>query len=206
MPRFTRHNLPAPVSGRSRFAALGLSAFGPINPRIFHEARKNILSIRKHRVLGKDQGFVIMAIQHLSQGRPVGLIAENEFVIGMDIEAHLDDLGFDTGALVPSCAAALLWLSANTPQVAILDYFLKDGPCTELVQVLKRRGVPILIYSGEPRGGRIGPDWDQVAWLEKPARLTEALRVLTAAALSRQASRPSRRRPSSERLTIAATH
>jgi DNA-binding NtrC family response regulator len=60
----------------------------------------------------------------------------------------LNEVGLEVAGPFSSCADALAWAEHATPDVALLDYLLKDGPCTALVGTLLRRGVPVLIYSG----------------------------------------------------------
>ena len=76
-------------------------------------------------------------------------------------------------------ADALAWTEQATPDVALLDYMLKDGPCTELVHTLLRRGVPVLIYSGI-RQDDTPPELRDVTWIEKPVEQSELLEVLVA--------------------------
>ena len=56
---------------------------------------------------------------------------------------------------MPSAAEALAWLERDAPSVAILDYSLKDGPCTALARTLRERGVPFIIYSGTTNLGTV---------------------------------------------------
>jgi DNA-binding NarL/FixJ family response regulator len=43
------------------------------------------------------------------------------------------------------------WLSTHTADVVILDYSLKDGPCTRLARALREHGIPFVVYSGHQR-------------------------------------------------------
>jgi DNA-binding response OmpR family regulator len=38
-------------------------------------------------------------------------------------------------------------LETNTPDVAVVDIFLKDGECDEVAEVLVARGVPLVIHT-----------------------------------------------------------
>ncbi len=57
-------------------------------------------------------------------------------------------MGFDVGEPFSSASEALAWLATHTPTIAILDYSLKDGPCTMLMRTLQERGIPFVVYSG----------------------------------------------------------
>ena len=68
-----------------------------------------------------------------------------------------------------TCAAALEWLQTATPDMAILDAALKDGPCREIALELTRREVPFLIYSGYHEDRQLLAEFPHVTWIEKPA-------------------------------------
>lgn len=76
------------------------------------------------------------------------LVAENEALVSMLIEDELTDAGFVVVGPFDSCVDAAQWLKSNTPDVAILDHELRDGPCTEVAIELRRRGVPFVALTG----------------------------------------------------------
>ncbi len=108
-------------------------------------------------------------------------------LIGMDIEATLSEVGLEVAGPFCSCADALAWAEGATPDVALLDYLLKDGPCTALVRSLLQRGVPVLIYSGI-RQDDIPPDLRPVTWIEKPVERAKLLDVLAGVTASTRAA------------------
>ncbi len=75
------------------------------------------------------------------------LIAEDEALIAMLIEDEAASAGFDIVGPFATCADASRWLATDTPDVAILDHELADGPCTEVAIELRRRGVPLIVAS-----------------------------------------------------------
>src|SRR5918998_4344296 len=99
---------------------------------------------------------------------PLCLLIEDQALIGMALEATLEDAGFRVAGPFMSNAEALAWLDQHTPDLALLDVLLKDGPCTGLVRALRRRNIPFAIYSGLKPGSR-PPDLAATRWLEKPA-------------------------------------
>jgi hypothetical protein len=107
----------------------------------------------------------------------------------MDIEATLSEVGLEVAGPFCSCADALAWAEHATPDVALLDYVLKDGPCTALVRMLLRRGVPVLIYSGIPQDD-IPPDLGPVTWIEKPVERTKLIDVLMSVTTHKPACTP----------------
>lgn len=58
------------------------------------------------------------------------LVAEDDALVAMHIEQELDGTRFDIVGAFDSCAATEAWLQGSTPDVAIIDLELRDGPCT----------------------------------------------------------------------------
>jgi DNA-binding response OmpR family regulator len=52
------------------------------------------------------------------------LIVEDQALIGLALEAYLEEVGFGDCETVPSAAEAMEWLSTHTADVVILDYSL----------------------------------------------------------------------------------
>jgi DNA-binding response OmpR family regulator len=76
------------------------------------------------------------------------LIAEDEPLIALDLCETLQDAGAVT-LVFAACVDALQCLRSNTPDLAIVDNGLADGPSDELCVELKRLHVPIIICSGQ---------------------------------------------------------
>jgi DNA-binding response OmpR family regulator len=111
---------------------------------------------------------------------PRCLVLEDQALIGMALEASLEEAGFRVAGPFMSNTEALTWLDGHTPDLALVDVLLKDGPCTSVVQALRNRGIPFAIYSGLRPGTR-PPELAAVPWMEKPVSredLTRALRDL----------------------------
>jgi DNA-binding response OmpR family regulator len=99
---------------------------------------------------------------------PLVLILEDEAIIALNLQDELQDSGYRVAGPFTSCADALTWLDAETPDVAVLDTMLKDGPCRTIALELSKRAVPFLIYSGHREERDLLPDFDHVTWIEKP--------------------------------------
>ena len=117
---------------------------------------------------------------------PVVLILEDEAIIALNLQDELQDAGFRIGGPFTACADALGWLDGNTPDVAVLDTMLKDGPCRTVAVELARRTVPFMIYSGHREDRELLVDFHHVTWLEKPVPpsllIEECKRLLAIAA------------------------
>jgi DNA-binding response OmpR family regulator len=118
------------------------------------------------------------AFRSCGSAAPCCLIVEVQVLIGMSVEAYLEELGYEVVGPVPSSAAALQWLEANTPDFAILDYALEDGSCTQLAATLKQRGVPFVIYSGHSPDLNTDFDVRDVTWIEKPAARLDIVKAI----------------------------
>ena len=97
----------------------------------------------------------------------------------MGIEAYLEDVGFAVHTLT-SAAQAQAWLKDNTPELAILDFMLRDGPATQLAGELHRRDISFIVYSGYPRHLGIPSELQEAPWFEKPTRREDLLSALVA--------------------------
>jgi DNA-binding NtrC family response regulator len=114
------------------------------------------------------------------------LIVEDQALVAMSLEAYLEEAGIEVTATFPSNTKALKWLDAHTPELALVDVMLADGPCVKLARELKNRGIPFVIYSGLPPARDCPPELREVPWLEKPverAALTSALVQLLASGM-----------------------
>ena len=99
------------------------------------------------------------------------MVVEDEAIIAMSLEDGLSDEGFRVVGPFSACADALAALETATPDLAILDAVLSDGPCLELARELRDRGVPFVIYSGADAFDEHASELDGVPWVEKPSPL-----------------------------------
>lgn len=112
------------------------------------------------------------------------LLAEDQALISMFIEDQLADAGFEIVGPFATCADASHWLASNTPDLAVLDHELRDGPCTDVAIELRRRGVPFLALTGS-RPEELPEPFRGVPILQKPdsmERLPAMLEALAASA------------------------
>jgi DNA-binding response OmpR family regulator len=112
--------------------------------------------------------------------QPLCLIAEDQVLVGMALEACLEEAGFQVVGPFTSNAEALSCLESLTPDLALLDVMVKDGPSIALARELRNRGVRFVIYSGlKPQVDT--PEFRDAPWLEKPVgreKLVAAMREL----------------------------
>jgi DNA-binding response OmpR family regulator len=103
-----------------------------------------------------------------TNSRPLVLLLEDEALIALNLQDELQDAGYVVAGPFTTCAAALAWLRTETPDAAILDAALKDGPCREIGLELRRREVPFLIYSGHHEDHELLAEFHHITWIEKP--------------------------------------
>jgi DNA-binding response OmpR family regulator len=101
--------------------------------------------------------------------RPLVLILEDEALIALNLQDELRDAGYEVAGPFTTCAAALGWLQIATPNTAILDAALKDGPCRGVALELTHRKVPFLIHSGYHEDRQLLVEFPNMTWIEKPA-------------------------------------
>ena len=106
------------------------------------------------------------------------LLVEDQVLIGMRLQATLEEAGIPVVGPFACAADALACTQQDTPCVAILDYKLKDGPCTELAGALRAQGVPVIIYSGWPHDRETPPELAGLTWLEKPVASADLLQAI----------------------------
>ena len=100
--------------------------------------------------------------------KPCCLVAEDQALIALALEAALEEVGIGIAGPFGSCVEASAWVARHTPELALLDFKLRDGPCTNLATTLLGREVPVIITSGCPQGPGTWPELYDVIWLEKP--------------------------------------
>lgn len=98
------------------------------------------------------------------------LVAEDEALVAMQIEYEVAGAGFAVAGPFATCVEASRWLKADTPDVAVLDHELRDGPCTDLATELRRRSVPFVCLSAS-RPDHLPEVFRGVSWLLKPDTL-----------------------------------
>lgn len=76
------------------------------------------------------------------------MVVEDEAIVAFDLEYTLLDHGCIVLGPVATIADALAMLSADRPDVALLDVGLADGPSTEVARRLAALGVPYVVASG----------------------------------------------------------
>lgn len=99
---------------------------------------------------------------------PLVMIVEDEALIAWDLADACEDEKLRIAGPFTSCAEARHFLTAQMPDAAILDALLTDGSCLQLALDLRKRGVPLVIYSGASDEVH-APGLEGVLLVEKPS-------------------------------------
>lgn len=108
------------------------------------------------------------------------LILEDEAIVALDLDEIVTEAGFCVASIISSCADAIEWLKNHTPDVAILDVELRDGPCIEVARIIADKSVPFVVFSGNVPLPSTDPVFLKGRWLEKPAASYEVVSALRA--------------------------
>ncbi|NBJ09299.1 response regulator [Microvirga arsenatis] len=106
------------------------------------------------------------------------IIVEDQALIGMSLEAFLEDAGYAVAGVFMSKAEALRWLEGDVPDIAVLDIMIRDGTSLEVARTLRTLGVPFAVYSGLPSSADCPAEFKGVPWLEKPVSRETLAEVL----------------------------
>ena len=129
-------------------------------------ALKNVVSRESQRELLQPTS---KAERPQPRARPLILIVERDDITATSHESIVLDAGFSVGASWSNYASAGKWLSAHSPDAAILDVKLQDKSCVELAKKLSEREIPFLAVSGYSAGTPgLNRIFRSVPWLEKP--------------------------------------
>ncbi len=79
------------------------------------------------------------------------LIVEDEFLVAVNLQAVIEDLGYATVGIAADKPSALS-MADDGPDVALVDLNLRDGPTgPEIGAMLSRLGVSVLYVTANPR-------------------------------------------------------
>lgn len=98
------------------------------------------------------------------------LIVEDEVLIVLELEEVLAMAGFTDVQAISSASSASKWLASNKPDLAIIDFGLRDGTSEELAEILAEMKIPFFVYSGtEYHPEEDHPLFSKLEWVSKPA-------------------------------------
>jgi DNA-binding NtrC family response regulator len=96
------------------------------------------------------------------------LIVEDNFIIAMDVEEILTELGATTVHMAKCCDEALDIIDQIALSAAILDFTLEDGTSERVADALVARGVPFIFATGYSDVSRFPVRYQAYPILTKP--------------------------------------
>jgi CheY-like chemotaxis protein len=108
------------------------------------------------------------------------LVVEDEFLILMQLESMVEELGCTVAGTASHLADALARAETCETDLALLDINLAGKKIYPVAEVLRRRGVPIVFSTGYGQAG-IEPPWTTYPVVQKPFMSRELEKALVAA-------------------------
>ncbi len=112
------------------------------------------------------------------RSRPRILVAEDDFVIGMDLEELLADEGWEVIGPAATVEAALARIEEAAPDAAVLDVDLGGERVGPVAKALRARGVPFLLVSGYTRSQLTEEELAGAPRVSKPFEAGEVVRAV----------------------------
>jgi len=110
------------------------------------------------------------------------LLVEDEIFVVLDMEDTLRHHGIRVAASCSSIAQALEWLESNRPNLAVIDYRLRDGTSEKIAKVLRTRNVPTVVYSANSFEPPLHEeDFGTFPWVDKPSDAAVLMAAIQAA-------------------------
>jgi CheY-like chemotaxis protein len=109
------------------------------------------------------------------------LVVEDEFLIALDIEDTLRNLGCEVMGPAATVTEALALVETAVPDAAVLDVRLGDHSTGDIARELRQRGVPFMVLTGYDRGQIADTALREAPLLPKPllqSTFRQALRQL----------------------------
>ncbi|MCB1466791.1 MAG: GAF domain-containing protein [Rhizobiaceae bacterium] len=114
-----------------------------------------------------DNPAILSIAEHNLSGK-TALIVEDQLLIAIDLEQMLESAGIVVLATATSPRDALMALTKNTPDVAVLDVNLGDSTSEDIARHLQEKDIPFVFATGYADGGAIPADFNSVPVIRKP--------------------------------------
>ena len=99
---------------------------------------------------------------------PCVLVAEDEFIIGMDLCSTVAEAGFVVEGPFDSTRSAREAIAEHKPDIAILDVRLEDGEAYTLAEALIAEDIPVIFHSGQVSPEEVAARFPAVRACSKP--------------------------------------
>lgn len=97
------------------------------------------------------------------------LIVEDEYLVAADLEAALQELGYDCAGIAPDVETAML-LATRKPDLALVDIHLRDGQTGPLIaeRLARDHGIAVMFVTANPRMALDASPPGVIGVLDKP--------------------------------------
>jgi len=106
------------------------------------------------------------------------LIVEDNFLAAEGIKLMAKKLDYEVMGPIPDQAGALSFLKHQKPDVALLDFSLRDGNCLKIAEKLEEHDIPFVFITGYSEVPGLPEKYSEVAKLNKPFRQEDLQRIL----------------------------
>jgi two-component SAPR family response regulator len=114
------------------------------------------------------------------KGRRV-LVVEDECLLGMELEALLQENGCEVLGPASTVEWALALIYDDKPDLALLDVNLKGVRATPVATALRERGVPFVLVTGYSRAQTSEPELHAAPRIDKPVNARDLKRAMAQA-------------------------
>ena len=108
------------------------------------------------------------------------LIVEDEFLIAVDLEEALHQLGVSQTRTALTLSAALACIAQRMPDLALIDVKLGEDTSFTAARTLQARGIPFVFVTGYDENAPLG-EFSEAPRLTKPYTLQDLHEILARA-------------------------
>lgn len=108
------------------------------------------------------------------------LLADDEFLIALDLQTSLSDMGADIIGPFATLKETLSAAEREVISVALLDIRLGEETTEPVAALLAERGIPFVFFSGQVVLDHIRRQWPECGIVTKPASVKTVVDALVA--------------------------
>ena len=113
------------------------------------------------------------------------MLLEDEYLIALDAERNLEELGVKNIRVVNTLPAAAAIADAGDVDVAVLDLNINGEMSYEVAEMFRKKRIPIVFASGYELRNKIEPDLEDTAVHLRKPYTSESLKDALEAALAK---------------------
>src|SRR5438067_9592656 len=106
------------------------------------------------------------------------LVVEDEFIIALEIQSDLEDAGATVVGPAYTLVMALELAAHADISAATLDLRLGRDSVRPVAQILAKRGIPFVFYTGQSANDPVRAEWPRSKAISKPAEAEEIIQAV----------------------------